>query len=184
VACNRGRGGRRVRLGALTATGAIAALGLPAVAFAASGAGRVPGPVASVKVYACYSDSTDELSYLNYPKVKTCAPGETLIFWNVPGPQGARGAQGATGPRGATGALGRPGAQGKAGPAGAQGATGARGAPGTQGAAGPQGLMGATGPRGARGVQGALGATGTRGAAGRAGTRGATGPLGPYSAPF
>jgi len=50
----------------------LAATGL----FAAAGMSVSPalpaGAATTGKIYACYSDSTKQLFYLNYPKVKNC----------------------------------------------------------------------------------------------------------------
>jgi len=149
------------RAGALAATGFVAAAGGLSVAL---GAGTIAAAAAS-KVYACYSDATDALSYLNYPTVKTCASGETMISWNVQGAQGKTGAQGV---------------QGASGPQGVQGTAG------SQGAAGPQGPAGPAGPQGTPGAQGGRGGKGAQGAAGQPGpqgTTGAPGPQGPQGAP-
>ena len=68
-----------------------------------------------------------------------CKRNESLLEWNIVGPEGP---QGDTGPSGADGAQG---------PAGADGADGA------QGVAGPPGADGAQGPAGADGADGAQG---------------------------
>jgi hypothetical protein len=101
-------------------------------------AGASPA-TSSAKIYACYSDKTDALTYLNYPTVKKCASGETLISWNATGAQGAQGAKGSAGAQGAQGSAG---AQGAKGSTGAQGAQGSAGAQGHQGAQGPNGTVG------------------------------------------
>jgi Collagen triple helix repeat (20 copies) len=144
----------RAAAGALAATGfaASAALGIGAATASPVGASS------STKIYACYSDSNDALSYLDYPTVKSCANGSTRISWNVTGAQGAQGArgvQGSTGAQGAVGAQGPQGGKGQAGPSGPQGAAGAKG---PQGATGPQGARGVTGPQGATGQTGPAGA--------------------------
>ena len=71
-----------------------------------------------------------------------CRTPESLVTWNVVGPQGP------PGPAGPAGALGPPGPQGPAGPAGAQGSAG------QQGPAGPQGMSGERGPYGPAGPPG------------------------------
>jgi Collagen triple helix repeat (20 copies) len=146
---------------ALAATGlaASAAMGIGAAAAGPAGAAT------TTKIYACYSDTTDALSYLNFPTKTKCAGGETRISWNVSGPQGARGARGAQGTKGASGAQGATGPQGAQG---AQGAVGPQGVAGRQGVAGPQGARGAKGASGANGAQGAPGSQGPQGAAGTA----------------
>ena len=105
-----------------------AGLILPTVAvgsLATAGAARIP-PAATSKIYACYSDTTGALARLDYPKVKKCPSGETLISWNASGPQGAQGAKGAQGAIGAQGAEGAQGARGAAGPQGARARPGPR----------------------------------------------------------
>jgi hypothetical protein len=177
---------------------ALATTGLVASAAIGMGAATV-GPAGAntpAKIYACYSDTTDALSYLNYPTVTTCPSGSSRISWNVTGAQGAQGAQGSTGSKGAQGAAGAQGArgstgskgpqgtagaQGAEGVPGAQGATGSKGAqggPGAQGAAGAQGAVGPTGSKGVQGATGAQGAPGAQGAAGATGPKGSPGPQG------
>ncbi len=115
------RRGKRTRIaaaGALAATGFAASAAVGAGALGASAAGAAT----SSKIYACYSTKTDALTYLDYPKVTTCARGETRISWNASGPQGAKGAKGA---QGSAGSQGLKGAQGSIGVQGAQGAQGA-----------------------------------------------------------
>jgi Collagen triple helix repeat (20 copies) len=82
-----------------------------------------------------------------------CRTPESLVTWNVVGPQGP------PGPAGALGPPGPPGPQGPAGPAGAQGSAG------QQGPAGPQGI---TGERGERGPFGPAGPPGSKGEPGQA----------------
>jgi hypothetical protein len=79
-------------------------------------AGEAPALASSSKIYACYSDTTGALSHLDYPTVKKCPSGGTLISWNASGPQGSRGAKGSQGAKGAQGAEGAQGARGAAGP--------------------------------------------------------------------
>ena len=146
---------RAARVGAFAATGVIVAAGLTIVPPGDAAPAGASGPA---KVYACYSDTTGTLSYLNYPKVTTCASGSTMISWNVRGPQGAlgpQGPQGALGPQGPQGALGPQGPQGALGPQGPQGKRGATGVAGPQGVSGPQGPQGATGARGPSGAESA-----------------------------
>jgi hypothetical protein len=118
------------------------------------------GASTPTKLYACYSNTTDALSYLNYPTVKKCASGSTLISWNITGAQGAQGAKGAQGSAGAQGAQGAKGSTGSKGPQGSAGAQGVKGAQGAQGAQGAAGAKGSKGPAGAQGAQGAPGANG------------------------
>jgi len=146
-----GQNGKRKARASGAARRRMLATGL--VAMAASGVAAAPasaGGGGGSTIFACYSNSTDALSYLK-PPATTCPSGTTKISWNVTGAQGAQGAQGAAG---------KAGAQGKAGAAGAQGATGAQG---KAGAAGPQGAQGAQGKAGAAGPQGVPGATGATG---------------------
>jgi hypothetical protein len=111
----------------MSASAAAGTSGSPALAAGTATAG---------KIYACYSDSTKKLFYLNYPKVKNCPAGQTRLSWNAQGPQGR---QGSRGPRGPQGSAGPQGPRGPVGPQGPRGATGAQGAPGPQGPRGPQG---------------------------------------------
>ena len=163
--------GSKATMGALAAAG-VAATAAIGVAVAAT---TTPVATAPAKIYACYSDKTNELFRLNYPTTKKCPSGETMLSWNIQGPQGATGAQGKTGAQGAAGAQGATGKTGAQGAAGAQGATGAQGAAGAQGARGAQGAQGAAGAQGATGAQGAAGAQGARGAQGAQGATGAQG---------
>ncbi len=142
-------------------------------------AGETPALAGSSKIYACYSDTTGTLARLDYPKVKKCPSGETLISWNASGPQGAQGAKGSQGAIGARGAEGAQGARGAAGPQGAQGWAGPQGARGAQGAAGTNGSQGSAGPQGPTGAQGASGTKGAQGSPGTQGPQGAPGAHGP-----
>ncbi len=133
-------GWRAARVGALAATGLLAAAGTSvAVALPA-------GAATAGKIYACYSDSTKKLFYLNYPKAKNCPAGQTRLSWNAQGPQGPQGNRGARGPQGSAGPRGPKGSAGPQGPMGSAGPRGPRGATGPQGAAGPQGAPGPQGP--------------------------------------
>jgi Collagen triple helix repeat (20 copies) len=145
-------------------------------------AGETPVLASSSKIYACYSDTTGALSHLDYPTVKKCPSGETLISWNASGAQGAQGAKGSQGASGAQGAQGAQGARGATGPQGAQGASGPEGARGAQGAAGSNGPQGSAGPQGSTGPQGASGSKGAQGSAGTQGAQGAPGAQGPAGA--
>jgi hypothetical protein len=77
-----------------------------------------------------------------------CRTPESLVTWNVVGPQGP------PGPTGPAGALGPPGPQGPAGPAGAQGSAGQQGPAGPQGTRGERGERGPFGPAGSPGEPG------------------------------
>jgi Collagen triple helix repeat (20 copies) len=142
-------------------------------------AGEAPALASSSKIYACYSDTTGALSHLDYPTVKKCPSGGTLISWNASGPQGSRGAKGSQGAKGAQGAEGAQGARGAAGPQGAQGGAGPQGPRGAQGATGSNGPQGSAGPQGSTGPQGAPGSKGAQGSAGTRGAQGAPGARGP-----
>jgi hypothetical protein len=142
-------------------------------------AGEAPALASSSKIYACYSDTTGALSHLDYPTVKKCPSGGTLISWNASGPQGSRGAKGSQGAKGAQGAEGAQGARGAAGPQGAQGGAGPQGPRGAQGATGSNGPQGSAGPQGSTGPQGAPGTKGAQGSAGTRGAQGAPGAQGP-----
>lgn len=190
----RGRGVRARRLGA----------GLAAVVAAG---GLAAGPAqASTTIFACYSDSTDVLSYLA-PPATSCPSGSTEISWAQAGPQGPQGAKGMNfrGLWGSTDsyAVGDvvfysgsswyakvantgsapPGTDwimvAEKGAQGARGAQGAQGAKGAQGAQGAQGAKGAQGSQGAPGAQGAAGPQGSQGAPGGVGLQGAQGAQGP-----
>jgi len=126
------------------------------VALTASGVAAAPasaGGGGGSTIFACYSNSTDALSYLK-PPATTCPSGTTKISWSSTGPQGAQGAAGAQGKAGAAGPQGKAGAAGPQGAAGAQGKAGAAGAKGAQGAAGAKGAQGAQGATGATGPEG------------------------------
>jgi Collagen triple helix repeat (20 copies) len=134
------RSRRATRAGTLAATGLLAAAGTyvsPALPASAATAG---------KIYACYSDSTKKLFYLDYPKVKNCPAGQTRLSWNAQGRQGPQGNRGARGPQGSAGPQGPRGSAGPQGPRGSAGPQGPQGATGPQGAAGPQGPPGPPGP--------------------------------------
>lgn len=74
-----------------------------------------------------------------------CLPTETVVHWNITGPQGQTGATGPAGPQGPAGPTGPAGPEG---PAGADGADGAPGATGPTGPTGPEGEPGASGTSG------------------------------------
>jgi hypothetical protein len=89
------------------------------------------------QIFACINNNSGAVRIV--AQGAACRTPESLVTWNVVGPQGP------PGPAGPAGALGPPGPQGPAGPAGAQGSAG------QQGPAGPQGIRGERGERGARG---------------------------------
>jgi hypothetical protein len=123
-------------------------------------------------IYSC----VNRLGLIRIVKnASSCIANETLLRWNIVGPQGSKGDTGAAGVQGLKGDTG---ATGAIGPAGETGATGAQGVKGDTGAAGAQGLTGDTGATGATGPQGATGDTGATGAIGPAGETGAQGATG------
>jgi hypothetical protein len=91
----------------------------------------------------------------------TCGPNQTLLTWNIAGPQG---------PSGPAGATGQAGSAGPSGPLGPVGSAGSQGVKGDKGDVGPAGPAGATGSTGATGATGATGTTGTTGATGASGS--------------
>jgi hypothetical protein len=89
-----------------------------------------------------------------------CKDQESLLEWNIVGPEGPQGAQGEQGPQGEQG---EPGPQGEVGLAGLRGETGLQGEQGEQGDPGPQGLQGEQGIQGEKGETGPKGDTGPQG---------------------
>ena len=89
-----------------------------------------------------------------------CKDQETLLEWNIIGPEGPQGPQGETGPQGEAGPQGP---QGEIGPEGAQGETGAQGEPGEPGPQGPEGEIGPQGEQGEIGPKGDTGPQGPQG---------------------
>ena len=135
---------------------------------------------ADSQIYACVNNASGETKMV--AQNATCKNNESLVVWNVVGPQGPIGPQGPAGPAGPTGPAGPAGPiglTGATGPVGPQGPIGLTGAIGPVGPAGPIGLTGATGPVGPQGPIGLTGATGPVGPAGPIGLTGATGPAGP-----
>lgn len=128
----------------------IAGLLLAGTVFAMAHSGGDNG-----QIYACVNNGTVKI----VPAGTTCPHGQTLITWNVVGPQGPRGLEGPEGPRGH---------KGSTGPAGPIGPTGPVGPAGAVGPTGPQGVAGPTGPTGDPGADGAVGPTGPAGPAGPA----------------
>jgi hypothetical protein len=90
------------------------------------------------QIFACVNANSGAIRIV--AQGAACRSPESLVTWNVVGPQGP------PGPAGPAGALGPPGPQGPAGPAGAQGSAG------QQGPAGPQGERGPYGPAGPPGA--------------------------------
>jgi hypothetical protein len=101
------------------------------------------------QIFACVNANSGAVRIV--AQGAACRTPESLVTWNVVGPQGppgsagtagALGPPGPQGPPGPAGALGPPGPQGPAGPAGPQGSAG------QQGPAGPQGMRGERGEPG------------------------------------
>ena len=93
------------------------------------------------QIFACVNSNSGAVRIV--AQGAACRTPESLVTWNVVGPQG---------PPGPAGPTGAPGPQGPAGPAGAQGSAG------QQGPAGPQGIRGEPGERGPYGPAGPRGA--------------------------
>jgi hypothetical protein len=93
---------------------------------------------AQQQIFACVNANSGAVRIV--AQGAACRSPESLVTWNVVGPQRP------PGPAGPAGALGPPGPQGPAGPAGAQGSAG------QQGPAGPQGERGPYGPAGPPGA--------------------------------
>jgi len=92
------------------------------------------------QIFACVNNSNGEIKLV--AQNATCKGNETLVVWNVAGPQGMIGPAGPAGPQGPAGAAGPAGVAGAQGPAGPPGPSGSAGAPGPQGPAGAQGPAG------------------------------------------
>ena len=104
---------------------------------------------AQQQIFACVNANSGAVRIV--AQGAACRTPESLVTWNVVGPQGP------PGPTGPAGALGPPGPQGPAGPDGAQGSAG------QQGPAGPQGMRGEPGERGPFGPAGPPGSKGEPG---------------------
>ena len=131
-----------------------------------SGGRRRRNPCADVAgntIYSCVNHA-GRIRCVEGPDA--CKRNESLLTWNIEGPQGP------AGDTGDTGAAGAKGDTGDTGPAGAKGDTGDTG---DTGAGGPKGESGDTGPAGAKGD---TGDTGSAGPKGDTGDTGATGPQG------
>jgi hypothetical protein len=128
------------RLFARTAT-TVGVLGVAAV-LVLGVAGAAHSETDAAAVNGCVNKTTGALRILLDTDPKICNSQETLLTWNVEGPQGPAGPKGNQGAQGVPGPQGTPGPQGVAGPKGDQG---------TKGDQGPQGLPG---PQGAPGVSG------------------------------
>jgi Collagen triple helix repeat (20 copies) len=103
-----------------------------------------PVSAGAQQIFACVNANSGAVRIV--AQGAACRSLESLVTWNVVGPQGP------PGPAGPAGALGPPGPQGPVGPAGAQGSAG------QQGPAGPQGMRGEPGERGPYGPAGPAGA--------------------------
>jgi hypothetical protein len=100
------------------------------------------------QIFACVNATSGAVRIV--AQGAACRTPESLVTWNVVGPQGP------PGPAGPAGALGPPGPQGPAGPAGALGPPGPQGPAGADvlGPPGPQGPAGPPGPPGPKGDPG------------------------------
>jgi Collagen triple helix repeat (20 copies) len=83
------------------------------------------------QIFACVNNNSGAVRIV--AQAAACRAPESLVTWNVVGPQGP------PGPAGPAGALGPPGPQGPAGPAGALGPPGPQGPAGPPGPPGPKG---------------------------------------------
>lgn len=93
-------------------------------------------------IRGCYARTSGALRVIDTALGQTCKASESVLDWNMIGPQGP---QGLTGPAGAAGPQG---------PIGPQGSDGAQGPQGPQGALGPTGATGPQGPQGDPGMSG------------------------------
>jgi Collagen triple helix repeat (20 copies) len=98
------------------------------------------------QIFACVNATSGAVRIV--AQGAACRTPESLVTWNVVGPQGP------PGPAGPAGALGPPGPQGPAGPAGPQGSAGQQGPAGSQGTRGERGEPGPAGPAGPPGPPG------------------------------
>jgi Collagen triple helix repeat (20 copies) len=89
---------------------------------------------AADQIFACVNNGNGDVRLVGQNAI--CKNNETLVVWNVVGPQGPIGPQGPAGPVGATGPAGPAGATGPSGPAGPQGPLGPVGPVGPPGPAG------------------------------------------------
>ena len=101
---------------------------------------------AQQQIFACVNANSGAIRIV--AQGAACRTPESLVAWNVVGPQGP------PGPAGPAGALGPPGPQGPAGPAGPQGSAGQQGPAGPQGMRGERGEAGPAGPAGPPGPKG------------------------------
>jgi hypothetical protein len=100
------------------------------------------------QIFACVNANSGAVRIV--AQGAACRSPESLVTWNVVGPQGP------PGPAGPAGALGPPGLQGPAGPAGAQGPAGPQGLRGEPGERGPYGPAGPPAPKDEPGQASAL----------------------------
>ncbi|MBV8322350.1 MAG: hypothetical protein JO049_16960 [Hyphomicrobiales bacterium] len=100
------------------------------------------------QIFACVNSNSGAVRIV--AQGVACRTPESLVTWNVVGPQGP------PGPAGSAGALGPPGPQGPAGPAGAQGSAGQQGLRGERGERGPYGPAGPPGSKDEPGQANAL----------------------------
>src|SRR6516164_6648069 len=103
---------------------------------------------AQEQIFACVNANSGAVRIV--AQGAACRSPESLVTWNVVGPQGP------PGPAGPAGALGPPGLQGPAGPAGAQGPAGPQGMRGEPGERGPYGPAGPPAPKDEPGQASAL----------------------------
>ncbi len=93
----------------------------------------------------------DKKGNMKFSESGRCIPKQSLLCWNLEGPQGE---QGPEGPQGPVGPQGQKGDKGDTGATGEQGLTGDKGDKGDAGAIGPQGPPGEVGPEGPQGIAG------------------------------
>lgn len=117
-----------------------------AALFVSSALGPSGTARAADQIYACVNSNNGEIKLV--AQNATCKNNETLVVWNVVGPQGPIGPQGPAGPPGPSGPAGPPGQQGPQGPAGVPGPQGPQGLAGPPGPAGPAGPPGPPGSGG------------------------------------
>jgi len=102
------------------------------------------------QIFACVNANSGAVRIV--AQGAACRTPESLVTWNVvgpqgpPGPAGPAGALGPSGPPGPAGPAGPPGSAGQQGPAGPQGMRGEHGERGPYGPAGPPGPKGEPGP--------------------------------------
>jgi len=113
-------------------------------------------------IHACAHNVNGNLSSLtlNQP---ICTDVETLMSWNMEGPEGPTGPAGPVGPEGPQGPPGPVGPDGPQGPIGPVGPAGPQGVPGPMGPMGPTGATGQMGPSGPKGDTGLRGPSGMEG---------------------